>query len=251
MFRTFALAVSLAFLGATAASAFDIENMTAAEKEAFGAEVRSYLIENPDVFLEIVTILEERRANEAAQAELTMVEDNRAAIFEDGFSYVGGNPDGDITIVEFLDYRCGFCKRAFPEVEELIASDGNIRIIIKEYPILGEGSILASRYAIATLQVEGDEAYKTVHDRLMTLRGEPSEFALSRLSDELGFDHDDIAEVMNSDEVTNIIQANYELARALQVQGTPAFVMGEAVIRGFVDLEQMRAIVADQRQNRG
>ena len=251
MFRTFALAATLAIFGATAASAFDIENMTEAEKHAFGAEVRSYLIENPDVFLEIVAILEDRRAREAAEAELTLVEDNRDAIFNDGVSYVGGNPDGDITIVEFLDYRCGFCKRAFPEVEELVASDGNIRVIIKEYPILGELSVQASRYAIATLEVEGNEAYKTVHDRLMTLRGEPSEFALGRLSEELGFDHDAITDYMESDDVSRIIQSNYDLARALQVQGTPAFVMGEAVIRGFVDLEQMRAIVADQRQNQG
>lgn len=251
MFRKFIMAAVFAVFSTTSASAFDIEDMSLAEKEAFGAEVREYLLENPDVFLEVVALLEQRRAQEAARAELALVSDNADAIFNDDHSWVGGNPEGDITIVEFLDYRCSFCKRAYPAVEELIASDGNIKFIVKEYPILGDLSVLAARYAIATLQVEGEDAYKEVHDRMMTLRGEPSEFALARMSEDLGYDHDEIAELMNSDEVSAIIEENYALARNLQLQGTPAFVIGDALINGYVDLNQLRLIVADQRRNQG
>ena len=95
----------------------------------------------------------------------------RDAIFDDGFSFVGGNPEGSVTIVEFLDYQCGFCRRAHPEVRELIAADGDIRWIVKEMPILGPGSELAARAAVATLIAEGPEAYAALHDRLMRLEG--------------------------------------------------------------------------------
>lgn len=245
----FVLPVLAAF--ALPASAFDVENMTDAEREAFGREVRAFLLENPDVFLEVVQILEQRRANEAVAAELALVTNNADAIFDDGYSWVGGNPDGDVTIVEFLDYRCGYCKRAFPQVEQLIESDGNIRFIVKEYPILGEASQLASRYAIATRNLEGDEAYKAVHDAMMGLRGELTEDTLERISDDLGLDHDDIVVEMENPEIVEIIQANYALARTLEIQGTPSFVMGERMVRGYVELDQMRAIVADIRESQG
>ncbi len=249
MFRQIKFVFPILAALALPAAAFDVENMTDAERDAFGREVRAFLLENPDVFLEVIQVLEQRRANEAAAAELALVSDNAKAIFDDGYSWVGGNPDGDVTIVEFLDYRCGFCKRAFPQVEQLIATDGNIRLVIKEYPILGEASQLASRYAIATKNLEGDDAYKAVHDAMMGLRGEVTEDTLERISDDLGFDHEDILVEMESPGITEIIQANYALARILEIQGTPSFVMGERMVRGYVELDQMRAIVADIREN--
>ena len=116
---------------------------------------------------------------------------------------------------------------------------------------MGEASVLASRYAIATLQIEGDDAYKAVHDRLLAQRGEPSDALLRRLSDELNLDHDAILERMDSDAVSSVIEANYALASDLQIQGTPSFVMGDNLMRGFLELEQMRAIVSDIRNGRG
>lgn len=249
MIRVLALALALApvSVGAT-----DIGAMTEEEREAFRNEVREYLLENPEIIMEAVQVLEERRNLAAAQREQEMLDQNREEIFNDGYSYVGGNPDGDVTIVEFLDYRCGFCKRAFPEVEELIATDGNIRFIVKEFPILGPASTLGSQYAIAVKNLEGDDAYKFVHDELMQLRSELNDAALSRLSKEYSFDHDAILAEMGSEEVTRIIDANRELGNRLEIQGTPTFVMGENFVRGYVDLAQMRAIVdairAEQEQ---
>ena len=246
MFRTILTAMTFSLI-ATIGHAFDIESMSDEERATFRAEIRAYLLENPEVIMEAVQILETRRAEQAAQAELALFRDNREEIYNDGVSYIGGNPDGDVTIVEFLDYRCGYCKRAFPSVEQLLESDGNIRFIVKEFPILGEASVLASRYALSVKFSAGDEAYKQVHDKLMLHNGDINEGYLARLSRELGVDHGDVAARMDSQEVLDVIAANRQLGQKLAIQGTPSFVMGENFVRGFVELDQMRAIVESIR----
>ncbi|MEM6728612.1 MAG: DsbA family protein, partial [Pseudomonadota bacterium] len=180
-------------------------------------------------------------------ADEALVAANMDALFDDGHSWVGGNPEGDITIVEFLDYRCSFCRRAFPEVEELVASDDNVRIIVKEFPILGVQSDLASRFAIAAKIVGGDDAYKTAHDALMAFEGNVSDVSLSRLASELDLDGPAISATMETTEVDDIIAKNFELARALQITGTPTFIIGDQVVRGFVPLEGMREIIEEER----
>lgn len=251
MFRSVIAATTFAVLASGPTMAFEIDAMSDGERDIFRSEIRDYLLENPDVLMEAIAVLEERRAQEAVGADAALLSENRDAIFNDEFSFVGGNPDGDVTIVEWMDYRCGFCKRAFPAVEELIASDGNIRFIVKEYPILGEQSTLAARYAIAAKLVSGDEAYKAVHDALMTWSGQITAASLGRVARSAGVDHDTIVAKMNDDEVSEIIARNRALAQTLQIQGTPSFVMGESFVRGFVELDQMRAIVADIRANQG
>lgn len=251
MFRSFLLASALCLATALPAAATDIDAMTDSEREAFRAEVRAYLLENPEVLMEAIAVLEERRIAESANAEVAMLEQYRDEVFNDGVSYVGGNPDGDVTVVEFLDYQCGFCKRAFPIVDELIASDGNIRFIVKEFPILGDASVLGSRYALAIKSLYGDEAYKTTHDDLMLLQGSLTPQTLMRLSDENELDHDDILAEMESEDISRIITANRDLAARLQIQGTPSFVMGESFVRGFLELDQMRQVVAAERQKEG
>jgi len=241
------LAAGLAAALPATAQDFDIADMTPEQREAFGTQVRDYLLENPQVIMEAVNALENRQAEQQAVADQQIVADNADALFRDGYSYVGGNPDGDITIVEFSDYRCGYCRRAFPEVEELISSDGNIRFIMKEFPILGEASVTSSRFAIATLMEAGDEAYKAVHDALITLEGEPSEPVLRRLADTLGLDAEAIIARMSDEEVTRRIQETRELATRLQINGTPSFVFGDQMLRGYVPLDGMRQLVDEIR----
>jgi protein-disulfide isomerase len=220
---------------------------TDVEKAAFGARVRSYLLENPEVIFEAAAVMEQRQQEMQSANDTDLIAANSEAIFDDGHSWVGGNPEGDVTLVEFMDYRCGYCRRAFPEVEELIESDGNIRVIIKEFPILGDESTLAARFAIAAQQVLGAEAYKSLHDAMMTYNGEMSQAGLVRLAETLDLDAGAITAHMDSDEVSDVIEANRALGQTLQITGTPSFVIDDRMLRGYVPLEGMREIVADIR----
>ena len=228
-------------------TALDLSNMSQEERDLFGEQVRAYLLENPQVIMEAVRALEEREAEAQAASDLDLVERHAQAIFEDGFSYVGGNPDGDITLVEFMDYRCGFCKRSFSEVEKLLASDGNIRFVVKEFPILGEQSLLASRFAIATKMTAGDEAYKSLHDALMVYNGDLTVVSLKRLASTLELDADAIEAQMDDPVITEQLQATRALAQQLQINGTPTFVLADEMLRGYVPFDQLEIIVDEKR----
>lgn len=247
MIRRLTGAAAALALTALPALAFDPASMTESERAAFRAEIRAYLLDNPEIIMEAVQVLEGRQADMQAQADRDVIVANAAVIFEDGYSWVGGNPDGDITIVEFMDYRCGFCRRAVPEVEKLLAADGNIRLVVKEYPILGEQSLLMSRFAIATKQVAGDDAYKLVHDTLMGLNGDVTPETLGQVAAELGLDGAAILARLDAPEVTRVIAETRALAQALNIQGTPSFVVKDEVLRGFLPADQLQMFVDAKR----
>jgi protein-disulfide isomerase len=206
-------------------------------------------MENPEVIIEAVNTLEARQADAQAGNDIAMVKANATALFEDDTSWVGGNPDGDLVLVEFIDYRCGYCRKAHTEVEELVKSDGNIRFIVKEFPILGENSLISSRFALAARAVAGDEAYEAAHQALLAMTADATEPALRRLAGTLGLDADAVLAEMESAEITRIIGETRGLAQALQINGTPTFVMGDQMLRGYVPLDAMRQIAADIRQD--
>ncbi|MEL6679067.1 MAG: DsbA family protein [Pseudomonadota bacterium] len=223
---------------------FSETDITPEQREVLQAEMRRYLLTNPDVITEVVTLLEARRAAETAQAELSMVSDNAPEIFADGFSYIGGNPNGAVTVVEFLDYRCGFCKRAHSDVMTLIERNDDIRYIVKEYPILGPESVTAARAALAVLDVAGEEVYAEFNDLLMKYGGPINDQVIQRFADRAGADVTEVFAAMQSPEIERQIRRNHELGRALDVTGTPTFIFGEQIVRGFVPLEQMEEAVA-------
>ena len=240
------LSTVLGLLASTAIGG-GLGDMTDAERSAFRAEVRQYLMENPEVLMEAMTVLQDREAQTAANQDQMILSQNRDVIFNDPNSYVGGNPDGDITVVEFLDYRCGYCRKAEAEVADLVKSDGNIRFVVKEFPILGDDSIASSRFAIAMRILHGDAAYLAAHDELITLRGTPDPETLGRLAEKLGFPAQPVLAKMGSDEVTAIIGANHALAGQLNITGTPTFVVDDILLRGYLPQEEMEKIVAEAR----
>ena len=242
MFRTLTTAAVLTLSLSLPALAQD-----AASDEAFGERVRAYLLENPHVIMEAVGVLQQREDAAAAMADQDMIAAQMDALTNDGFSWVGGNPDGDITVVEFMDYRCGYCKKAHPEVESLLSADGNIRFIVKEFPILGEQSILGSQFAIAAHIVAGDDAYKAVHDTLMSYNGEITAESLSRLADSLDLDGAAILAKLDDPEVVRRISENRALGKALDISGTPTFVVQNQMVRGYVPAEQLQKMVDQLR----
>ena len=246
------LATSIAALFmATGVQAADLDlgDMSEEDRAAFGAQVRAYLLENPEVIMEAVQVLEERQAAEQAQGDVALIENNADAIFNDGYSWVGGNPEGDVTIVEFFDYRCGFCRRAHPEVAQLLELDGNIRYVAKEFPILGENSLVSSRFALAAREIGGDEAYEAAKEALIVLNGEMDDTVLRRLADTLGLDADAVLGAMDDEGITEQLATTRALAQTLQINGTPSFVMGDQLVRGYVPLDAMQQIVAQARQD--
>lgn len=242
------LALTLgALLLAPALRADGLTAMSEAERQAFRDEVRAYLLENPEVLVEAFDILQKRQADAAAAQEQAVVAEKHDFIFNDPNSWVGGNPEGDVTVVEFMDYRCGYCRKAYEEVADLVASDGNIRFVVKEFPILGDDSVASSRFAIAVFLLHGGEAYEAVHDALITLRGTPDEATLTRLAQDQGHDPAPIFEKMASPEVEAIIAANHEFARAANITGTPTFFIGDQILRGYAPEDVMRQMVEAER----
>ena len=233
-FRRLLVAPLLTAAVAFPAAAFDPAAMTDAERAAFRAEVRSYLLENPEVLLEAVSALEARQAAEQAVDDATLVQVNAEALFSSPDDWVGGNPDGDVTLVEFVDYNCGFCRRAYPEVMQVLEFDPDVRLVIKELPILGPGSELASQMAVAVLRLHGDEAYADLHDRLMTQRGEMNAAALDRVGAAMGLDMAALRAEMESPEVARILDENRALAARLRLSGTPSFALPGRLVRGML-----------------
>jgi protein-disulfide isomerase len=242
-----ALALAAGLAAAPAASADPSGAMTDAERDAFRAEVRAYLLDNPEVLEEAIAVLEARRAALQAEADAALVVANADALFDNPDSWVGGNPDGDVTLVEFVDYRCGYCRRAHAEVEELIARDGNIRFVLKEFPILGPQSLTASQLAVAALQIGGPDAYKAVHDALMSLSGDITPAAVATIATDAGLDPQAVALAMESPDVARVLEENHALALRLRITGTPTFVLGGELVRGYLPLDGMRALVAEAR----
>lgn len=243
--------IAALLLTATPALALDLDAMSAGEKDAFGAAVRAYLMENPEVLIEAMNALEQRRLAEESKNDAAMLAQLQSEIYEDGHSWVGGNPEGDLTVVEFIDYRCGVCRQVFPHVEEVMAGDKNLRIIFKDLPILGQESDMAARFAIAVKQAEGDDAYKKVHDHFYTMRGNVTVEGLKATATEMGFDADAIIEAMNSDAVTDVLRENAQLANQLQIAGTPSFIIGDTLLRGMPQTGIVPVIEEARKANEG
>lgn len=242
----FAAGLALALSSGIPAGADGLEDMTESERAAFRAEVREYLVENPEVILEAIQVLESRRTAAAAEADRELVRQNALALGADGFSWVAGNPDGDVLVVEFLDYRCGFCKRAHAEVRELLAADPNIRFVEKQFPILGPESVEAAKVAMAALTLDPSR-YAELTDQLMAYRGNMTAQVALRMAGSLGYDVAALREGAVSPDIEARLAETYALAETLSIQGTPSFIIGTEVIRGYLPAEDLAAAVAEAR----
>lgn len=223
-----------------------LTDMTQAEREAFRIEVRAYLLENPEVLREAIQVLQDREARSERDADVALIEANRDRLLDTTNAWVAGNPDGDITLVEFADYRCGYCKKAHPELKKLLQRDPNIRLVVREFPILGPDSVVAARVATAALDIDRSK-FGALNDALMSFEGQLNEATAYQIAGQAGYDIAALKERAASAEIEARLGDTYTLAQALGLQGTPSFVLGNQIIRGYLPVERMLAAVADAR----
>lgn len=206
--------------------------------------VAETLRENPELVLEALQTLEARQAEAQAAAAAATLADERNVLERDPNAPVLGNPDGDVTVVEFFDYNCPYCKRAMPEIDALLAEDGKIRFVLREWPILSEGSAIAARAALAARK---QGKYAELHNALMGARAKLDEASVLRIAGEVGLDLAQLKADMQSPEVEEHIATSMRLADALGFNGTPSFVVGDQLIPGFVEKAQLAEAVAAAR----
>lgn len=239
-----ALALALA---APQAVAQDKAAMPAAQKQAIEQIVKEYLNAHPEVVVDAIKAYRERQEKAEEERSQQAVQAHRKMLTDSATTPIGGNPKGNVTIVEFFDYRCGYCKRAYPSVQELLKSDGNIRYVYKELPILGEQSMFATKVALAGWRAD-PKKYEAFRGAMMSVQGALTEERVFRLAKEAGYDADALKKGMAAPEVQAMITDNYKLAELLGITGTPAFVIGEKLVPGAVSIDTMRDLVAQARK---
>lgn len=222
-------------------------DFTDPQKSNIEAIVKAYLLANPDVVVEALGEYEKRqKMAETEQAGLAIAE-NRAEILSEKGGGVAGNPKGNITVVEFFDYRCGYCKKASPILAELLKSDPQIRVVYKELPILGPDSLVAAKAALAA-RAQGADKYLALHEALMATRGAIDENTIKTAARQVGLDIAKLTRDMNDPAIEATLKATHALATKLGITGTPSFVIGDTLIPGYAELEQLVAMVADARK---
>lgn len=215
------------------------------QKNEIRSTVREYLIENPSVIVEALEALQARQQQGGQAATRNALTANTDRLENAPGDPVIGNPDAGITLVEFFDYQCPYCKQMAGDLIELAEADADLRIVFKEFPVFGAESSLAARAALAA---DRQGKYAEFHLGIMTLRGAPSEAAIMRLADSLGLDEARLRADMQSDAVEAIIQENYKLAQDIGVRGTPAFIIGNQLIPGAMSADDLRALITRVRE---
>jgi len=201
--------------------------------------------ENPSIIMEAVEILRARDAEAQAAAQSDVLSNNRQILENDPNAPVLGNPDGDVTVVEFFDYNCPYCRRAKPAIQELLAFDPNVRLVYREWPILGDGSVFAAKAALAS---RNQGKYEEFHWAMMGMTGRAEEASVLRIAKEIGLDIEQLQADMESAEIEEHIQTSMRLTQSLGFSGTPSFVIGNNLVPGLVESAELIRLVEETRE---
>jgi protein-disulfide isomerase len=211
--------------------------------------VKNYLVQHPEVLQEAMETLDRRQKEAEADKARTVIKENNATIFNSTHQVVLGNPQGKVTMVEFFDYNCAFCKRAMADMLDLLRTNSDLKFVLKEFPVLGPGSIEAAHVAVAArMQDPSGKKYMEFHQKLLGSRGPADKMRALAIAKDVGFDVSRIEKDMNSDEVKTTIEESMKLADALGVSGTPTYVVGDEVVVGAVGLDELRAKIKNERK---
>jgi len=218
----------------------------AAERARIKEIVREVLKENPELVLDAIQVLEARERDEANNKAAQVLGQHRDQLEHAAGDPIGGNPKGDVTLVEFFDYKCPYCKQVNEQLFETVKQDGRVRVVFKELPILGRESLIASHAALASMS-QGLDKYVAFHRALLAERGPLDEANVMRIAGTVGLDVAKLKTDMTKSTVDERIKRNLELAHELDIRGTPAFVIGDELIPGAVDAAAMKAAIAKAR----
>ena len=220
-------------------------DFTPDQRKAIEAIIRDYLTKNPDVLIDALQAAEDKMKGEAKDKAAQALSTRRREIFDDPDTPFAGNPNGDVSLVEFFDYRCPYCKQVEPSLEALIGEDRQLRIVYKEFPVLGPESVTASKAALAARK---QGKYDAFHRALMALKGQINDTAVFKTAESVGLDVDRLKRDMSAPEIGRALKANSELADALDIRGTPGFVIGNEIVPGAIDLASLKQLIATARK---
>ena len=236
------LAVGTVKPGRLAAASADLPP----DKAALGKTIREYLIANPEVLVEAMQELERKQDGQRDAVAQKGVQENQAELFRDPDSPIGGNPNGDVVIVDFNDYQCPYCKRTHQAMKSVVAADGKVKTIYKDLPILGEASKVAAVAALASVKQGKHTAF---HNALMEFSGKLDRDKILDIASSVGIDRAQLEKDMEDPKLKRTIERNLELASALGIRGTPAFVIGKQFVPGAVDASALKQLIADARKS--
>lgn len=210
--------------------------------------VKDYLIKNPEVMLEVQDALNDKQEKKIAESQTSTLQSKKDEIFNSPNDAVLGNPKGSVTLVEFFDYNCGYCKKSYPDLENLIKSDPKLRVVIKDFPILGPDSVKAHIVARAVMKIM-PEKYAEFHKELLTIPGRSNEEKAIKIAVKLGVDEQKLRSTMQDESLQQAFVDNGQLAYALGINGTPSYILGNNVLVGAVGENIFKAKIAELEKN--
>lgn len=210
--------------------------------------VKDYLIKNPEVMLEVQDALNDKQEKKIAERQTSTLQSKKDEIFNSPNDAVLGNPKGSVTLVEFFDYNCGYCKKSYPDLENLIKSDPKLRVVIKDFPILGPDSVKAHIVARAVMKIM-PEKYAEFHKELLTIPGRSNEEKAIKIAVKLGVDEQKLRSTMQDESLQQAFVDNGQLAYALGINGTPSYILGNNVLVGAVGENILKAKIAELEKN--
>jgi protein-disulfide isomerase len=246
MFRF--LAALLALFAVSAAAPLSAKELTGKERAAFEAVIRDYLMKNPEVIQEALEALQKKQEDATRVARLKVIEDKSGPLFTSPASISIGNPQADITLVEFFDYNCGYCKKGLPDIQKIVETDKNVRVVLRDFPILSKESQEAAIVAMALKKQVTAEKFWTFHVDLMSQRGQIGRDAALEAARSVGANMEQLANDMTSDSIRLHLTETMEIAQKLDISGTPSYVLGDEVVVGAVGFDDLSARIAALRK---
>ncbi len=223
------------------------ESVSPQQRQAIEAIIRDYIADHPEVVIDAIQAYQAQMQREQQQQAEAALQESEDDLLNDPRTPVAGNPDGDVTIVEFFDYNCGYCKQVLPSIQTLLETDENVRYVFKEFPILGAGSVVASRAALAVWNLS-PEKYLPFHVALMNSRGSVSEQHVFGVAEQVGVDPEALKAEMQEPEIDEKIRDNIALGQRIGIRGTPAFIINDQIVPGAVSLDALRDLVGAARE---